>query len=171
MRKQRRMSPTYPTTIWSLLKLTSWNEERTPMDGHVTPWWRETWNYATLNIAAAASKCCCCCVSHKPPLCFVFLHQTRSLACLTQSLLVTKPWLRQWWQADANSCRGLETRTSRECKWHQTHQCLWFGVRLHPEARELHVNLDWETRLQLCKRTASLVFIFWSIMWWICKVI
>lgn len=30
MRKQKRMSPTFPTTIWSLLKLTSWSEIFTP---------------------------------------------------------------------------------------------------------------------------------------------
>lgn len=38
MRKQKRMSPTCPTTIWSHLKLTSWNEELTqqmPADGHL----------------------------------------------------------------------------------------------------------------------------------------
>lgn len=29
------MSPTFLTTIWSLLRQTSWNKERTPVDGHV----------------------------------------------------------------------------------------------------------------------------------------
>lgn len=64
MRKQKRMSPTFPTTTWSHLKLTSWNEEPKPVGGQMTLSLRTLSSqmepsYAMLHIAAP-SKCCCC---------------------------------------------------------------------------------------------------------------
>lgn len=61
-RKQKRMSPTSPTTIWSHLKQTSWNEHLW-MD--ISP--SAELNYATLQIAAPV-QCCCSWMKQFPEL-------------------------------------------------------------------------------------------------------
>ncbi|XP_044032359.1 PX domain-containing protein 1 isoform X1 [Siniperca chuatsi] len=57
MRKQKRMSPTFPTTICSHLKLTSWNEEPMPVDRHMTLSLRNMYSLNGTYLYNAAHSC------------------------------------------------------------------------------------------------------------------